>query len=215
MANPTMQAKKRTVLGKKVKVLRREGHLPGVVYGPVMEATVPVIVDRKEFVRAYQAFGHSTLLTLTWEDGQRPVFIRDVQMDYIKKLPVHVDFFAPNLQVAVRAMVPLVLHNPNDQVDGVVSELVTEIEVEAKPEAIPHQVDADISALIAPGDSFRISDLTLPEGATATGDPETVLVHVSALTTEAELAESQALPEPGATAAADAEAENAGEAPSE
>ncbi len=196
MANPTMQAKKRTVLGKQVKALRREGHLPGIIYGPVMEATVPVVVDRKEFERAYQALGHSTLVTLSWEDGQRPVFIRDVQMDYIKRQPLHVDFFAPNLQVAVRAMVPLVVHNPNPHVDGVVTELITEIEVEAKPEAIPHQLEADISALVAPGDAYRISDLTLPTGATVIGDPDTVLVSVSALTTEAELAESQALPEP-------------------
>lgn len=215
MANPTMQARKRTILGKQVKALRREGHLPGVVYGPVMEQTVPVVVDRKEFERAYQALGHSTLVTLTWEDGQRPVFIRDVQMDYIKRQPVHVDFFAPNLQVAVQAMVPLVLHNPNPHLDGVVTELVTEIEIEAKPEAIPHQVDADISALVVPGDVFRVGDLVLPEGATATADPDTVLVQVAALTSEAELAESQALPGPGAEASAEAASENAGEAPSE
>ena len=215
MANPTMQARKRSVLGKQVKALRREGHLPGVVYGPVMKETVPVVVDRKEFERAYRTLGHSTLVTLSWEDGQRPVFIRDVQMDYIKKQPVHVDFFAPNLQVAVKAMVPLVLHNPNPQVDGIVTELVTEIEVEAKPEAIPHQVDADISVLAAPGDSFRIADLTLPAGAAATAAPDTVLVHVSAAPTEADVAESQALPEPGSTAEAAVEAENRGEAPSE
>jgi len=112
-------------------------------------------------------------------------------------------------------MVPLVLHNPNPQLDGVLTELMTEVEVEAKPEAIPHQIDADISALATPGDSFRIGDLTLPAGVTATGDPETVLVHVAAAPTEEEVAESQALPEPGEEAAAEAEAENAGEAPSE
>jgi large subunit ribosomal protein L25 len=215
MATPTMRATKRTVLGKQVKALRRAGHLPGVVYGPVMEETVPIVVDRREFERAYQRLGHSTLITLTWDGGERPVFIRDVQMDYIKRQPLHVDFFAPNLQVAIKAMVPLVLHNPNPHVDGVLTELLTEVEVEAKPEAIPHQIDADISALAAPGDAFRIGDLSLPAGVVATGEPETVLVHIAAAPTEEEVAESQALPEVGAVAEAVAEAENAGEAPSE
>lgn len=195
MANPTMQANKRTVLGKQVKALRRAGHLPGIIYGPVVEETVPVVVDRRDFERAYQRLGHSTLITLSWEDGQLPVFIRDVQMDYIKRQPLHVDFFAPNLKVVIKAMVPVVLHNPSEHIDGVMTELMTEIEVEAKPEAIPHQIDADISGLVAAGDALRIADLTLPSGATATGDPETVLAHVSASRTEEELAESQALPE--------------------
>lgn len=217
MATQSMEARKRSVLGKQVKALRREGQLPGIVYGPVMQETVPVVVDRRSFERAYQRLGHSTLFTLTWDDGQRPVFIRDVQMDYLKRQPLHVDFFAPNLQNLLKAMVPVVLHNPNPHVDGVLTELATEIEIEAKPEAVPHQIDVDISALAAVGDSIRIGDLTLGEGVRATGDAETVLVHIAASTTEAEVAEAAeetaavaegtATADEGTDAVAEAEAE--------
>lgn len=184
MANQMLTAQDRTVLGKQVKALRRAGKLPGIVYGPLMTQTVPVVVDRREFERFYQAVGHSTLFTLAWNGDRRQVFIREVQRDPVSQNPLHVDFFAPNLQAATRAMVPLVLHNPNPQAEGVLTELLTEIEVEARPEQIPHQLDADIAGLAAVGDSLRIADLTLPPGVTATGDPETVLVHLAAVRVE-------------------------------
>ncbi len=59
-----LRAEPRTVLGKQVKRLRREGQTPGVVYGPVVADTVAVAVDTRDFVKFFQANGHSTLFTL-------------------------------------------------------------------------------------------------------------------------------------------------------
>ena len=77
MSELTLSAEVRTVLGKKVGQLRRNGLIPGVVYGPVVEETVQVSVDEREFARFFKAHGHSTLFTLTWDGGQQPVFIRE------------------------------------------------------------------------------------------------------------------------------------------
>ena len=180
----TLTAEKRTVLGKQVKRLRREGRVPGIVYGPVVTETVPVSVERREFDRFYRAAGHSTLFTLRWDGGEETVFIREVQQDPVKRAPVHVDFFAPNLLKTLRTMVPLVLHHPNPNAEGILTQLRTEIEVEGLPRAIPHQIDADISALAAVGDALHIGDLTLPEGVTATHDPGEVLASMAAETVE-------------------------------
>ena len=86
-----MQARVRTVLGKQVAQLRRDGLVPGVVYGPLMEQTVEVAVDRRDFERFYVRNGHATLFTLEWDGGSSPVYIRNVQQDPVKRLALHVD----------------------------------------------------------------------------------------------------------------------------
>lgn len=213
MSELTLNAEVRTVLGKKVAQLRRNGLIPGVVYGPVVPETVQVSVNRREFDRFYRAHGHSTLFTLTWTGGTRPVFIREVQEDPVRREPLHIDFFAPNMLQTLRTMVQVVFHSPAEHIEGVLTELRTEIEVEALPANVPHQIDVDISSLTAAGDAVHVSDISVPDGVTiVTGDDE-ILAHVTAARveeepeeTEAEAAEAEA--EEGTEAAAGAETEN-------
>jgi large subunit ribosomal protein L25 len=212
MANQEFPAQRRTVLGKQVKRLRREGLIPGVVYGPVVEDTVPVSVDYREFVKFYQRTGHSTLFDLRWEDGSQSVFIREVQNDPVKRTPVHIDFFAPNLLRLVRAMVPLVLHNPPQLTAAVLTESRTVIEVEALPATIPHQIDVDVSGLEQPGDAIRVGDLILPENVTAVTDAGELLVLIEAVYAEpVEVEEGEAADEAASAEAEAGEAETAAE----
>jgi large subunit ribosomal protein L25 len=195
MARQEFTAKRRTVLGKKVSRLRREGLVPGVVYGPVVEGTVPVSVDRREFAKFYQTNGHSTLFVLRWEDGDESVFIREVQQDPVRREPLHIDFFAPNLRMPVRAVVPIVFHNPSTTIDGMLAEIRTEVEVEALPASIPHQIDVDVSQLVQPGDVIRVGDLPLPDGVTVVTDQGESVVQIEAVyqePTEAEEARAEA-----------------------
>ena len=208
MAGLEFTARRRTVLGKKVSRLRREGLVPGVVYGPVVEGTVPVSVDRREFAKFYQTNGHSTLFVLRWEDGDESVFIREVQQDPVRREPLHIDFFAPNLRMPVRAVVPIVFHNPSSTIDGMLAEIRTDVEVEALPATIPHQIDVDVSRLVQAGDAIRVGDLVLPDGVTAITDADETIVQVEGVYQE---------PEEGveAEAAAAAEATAAGESSSD
>jgi large subunit ribosomal protein L25 len=209
MAIQEFPAQRRTVLGKQVRALRRQGLIPGVVYGPVVEETVPVSVDYREFVKFYQRTGHSTLFDLRWEDGSQSVFIREVQNDPVRREPIHIDFFAPNLRRPVRAMAPLVLHNPPQLSDGVLTEARTEIEVEALPANIPSQIDVDVSGLAQPGDAIRVGDLTLPAGVTAITDAGELLVLIEAVYVEPVEVEEE---EAAEAAAEEAEAAAEGEA---
>ena len=199
-----LRATPRDVLGKKVKRLRREGLVPGVVYGPVVPQTIQVSVDRKEFGRFYQTNGHSTLFTLDWGSGQQTVFIHDVQVDPVKYTPLHIDFFAPNLLKNLTATVPVVLHNPNPTAEGVLTTLRTEVEVRGLPTAIPHQLDADLSGLAAVGDALRAGDLSLPEGIELITDPDETIASLAPLTVEepAEIAEGAEPAEANAAEAA-------------
>jgi large subunit ribosomal protein L25 len=179
MAKQSFDAQRRTVLGKKVSQLRKNGRVPGIVYGPVIEETIPVSVDRKTFLKFYQTNGHSTLFDLEWEGGKESVFIREVQLHPVRREPLHIDFFAPNLRRPARAMVPLVLHNPVHTSEGVLNEERTQIEVEALPSAIPSQIDIDISSIQHPGDAIRVGDLTLPDSVIAITDANEIIVHMA------------------------------------
>lgn len=199
MSDLVLNAERRTLLGKKVKQLRRIGRVPGIVYGPVALETIPVTVERREFDRFYHVNGHSTLFTLKWNGGEESVFIREVQEDPIRRAPLHVDFFAPNLRKVLQTLVPVVLHHANPDAEGVMTQIRTEVEVEGLPTDIPHQIDADIAHLVAVGDALRAADLTLPANLTMVTDGEELLVHL--------VAETVPEPEEDAEAAEGEEAE--------
>jgi large subunit ribosomal protein L25 len=177
-----LRAEPRTVVGKKVKQLRRDGLIPGVVYGPGLtsQETVQVSVNRRDFDRFYMAHGHSTLFSLQWDGGSQTVFIREVQQEPVKRTALHIDFFAPNMRKELVAPVPVVLRHAAEHHEGIVNQVRAEIMVSALPQALPHEIDVDISQLVNVGDSIRVGDLTMPKGVTAVTPDDELLVLISA-----------------------------------
>ncbi len=202
-----LRATPRDIVGKKVKRLRREGLVPGVVYGPVVSNNVSVSVNRREFEKFYQQNGHSTIVSLEWDGGKQPVLIREVQIDPVTRAPLHVDFFAPNMTVVLRQFVPIVLHNPADH-EGVLQTVQTEAEVEALPSNLPHQLDVDISGLVAVGDAIHFSDLTLPDNVTLITSAEDLIASLVPEAAE-EAAEAEEAEEAEEGEGAEGEAEDA------
>jgi large subunit ribosomal protein L25 len=182
----TLRAEPRTVHGKKVKRLRREGLIPAVVYGPVVNETISVSVNRREFDRFFNQTGHSTIFTLEWDGGSQPVLIREVQLDPVTRASLHVDFFAPNMRVVLRQSVSVIFHNLNPNANGILETLLNEVEVEALPSSLPHQLDADISELIEVGSSLHVRDLIAPEGVTIITDPDEVIAVIAQTAAQAE-----------------------------
>lgn len=191
-AEVILRAEPRTVLGKKVKRLRREGLVPGVVYGPVLNETVSVSVNRRDFEKFFAKNGHSTVVSLTWEGGNQPVLIREVQIDPVTRAPLHIDFFAPNMRQKLRQSVPLVMHNPNEDAAGVLQTVLTEVEVEALPADLPHQIDVDIHNLIEVGDTVRVADLTVEGNVEFITDSEELIASIVAEAVEEEPEEVEA-----------------------
>ena len=181
MANElTLRAEPRTVHGKKVNRLRREGLIPGVVYGPVVEGTVSVSVNQREFDKFFRNVGHSSIFTLNWDGGSQPVLIREVQVDPVTRASLHIDFFAPNMNVTLRSAVQVVLTNPSEAIEGVLQHILTEVEVEALPANLPHQIDADAAGLVAVGSTIHVRDLTAPAGVTIVTDGDELIASVVA-----------------------------------
>lgn len=213
-----LRAEPREIHGKKVKRLRREGLVPGVVYGPVVSETVSVSVNRREFERFFSRNGHSTITSLEWDGGKQPVLIREVQIDPVTRAPLHIDFFAPNMRVVLRQFVPLVLQHGGDH-EGVLQTVMTEVEVEALPSNLPHQIDVDISGLVSVGDAIHVSDVTLPDDVIVITAPEELIASLVAEAVEEEPEEAEEVEAAegegeeaatdGESAGSDSESENA------
>lgn len=180
-----LRAEPREIHGKKVRRLRREGLVPGVVYGPVVTDTVSVSVNRRDFERFFARNGHSTIVSLEWDGGKQPVLVREVQLDPVTRNPLHVDFFAPNMRVALRQLVPIAMQHAGDH-EGVLQTVMTEVEVEALPANLPHQIDVDISGLVSVGDAIHVSDVTLPDNVTLVTAPEDLIASLVAEAVEEE-----------------------------
>lgn len=197
-----LRAEPRVVHGKKVKALRREGLVPGVVYGPVVEETISVSVNRRDFDKFYMANGHSTVFTLEWSGGRQPVLIREVQVDPVSRNSLHVDFFAPNMRVVLSQSIPVVISHVGVH-EGVLQTVLSEVMVEALPADLPQQIDADATDLVNVGDTIHAKDLSLPAGVTLITDGEELIASLVAEAAE-EVDETEV-----EEAAEDAEAEEA------
>ena len=220
MAEISLRAQTRTVKGKKVGALRREGLIPGNIYGRGLES-LPVQIDVRDFRDALAAAGHSTVVDVHvfgvtgHEDGKRhPVLIETVSTHPATGKVQHVDLRQVDLNRPVRAAVQVVLIGESPAVKnegGVLVQPLDNIEVEALPRALPHEIEVDISVLAELDQSITIADLRLPPGVTVDADPSTVIAQVMASKLEQEVAAEEA---EAAAEAAEAAAE-AGEEPAE
>lgn len=165
-----LKAAPRTVLGKKVKQLRRQGFIPGVVYGAALEEPISVQVDARELRKALQEAGVSHLIDLRIEGRSRPVsvLVRDVQRDPVRHTLIHVDFLAVRMDEAVRIEVPVHLTGEPASVAqniAIVSQVLEEVEVEALPANLPSSIEVDVTDLLKEvGDVLTVADLPVPEG---------------------------------------------------
>lgn len=186
MANELiLMAEPRDVHGKKVKTLRRAGLTPGVVYGPVVDGTVSVSVNSREFGKFFMTHGHSTIFTLKWDGGSQPVLIREVQRDPVRQDILHIDFFAPNMKVVLRQHVSVALQHAPDVNGGVIQQPINEIEVEALPSDLPSEIVVDASSLTEVGATITVGELPAIDKVTFITDAETVIASVVAEAVEA------------------------------
>ena len=181
--------------GKKedVGAIRKEGFVPGVLYGPKTESQI-VKVDEKEFQKAYDEAGESSLLNLKSQDKALPVLIREIQKDPLRGKVIHVDFYQPPLDEEIQVAVPLVFEGEAPAVKdlgGTLLRNIQEVEVKALPQNLPHEISIDISALVTFEDKILIKDLVHESSVEILRDPEDVVAQVAhAEDVEADLEQS-------------------------
>ncbi|MDP3974782.1 MAG: 50S ribosomal protein L25 [Candidatus Jorgensenbacteria bacterium] len=169
----------RTVFGKKIRTLRREGSIPAEIYGHGIP-NQHVAVSTKEFVALYRTAGSHTVITLVGSEGKIPAIIAEVAQNPLSDEILAVDFHAIRKDEKIRAKVPLTLVGtaPAAKAGFIIVEVVHELEIEALPENLLHKIEVPIEKLEKPGDSVAVKDLSLPSTVKLHVPPDAVLVTV-------------------------------------
>jgi len=147
--------------------VRREGRVPGVIYGGGEKAE-PISVDFKEINKHIYA-GHflTSIFELEIDGRKERVLPRDYQLDVVTDKPVHVDFFRLKAGSRVRIGVPVHVVNrelsPGLKKGGAVNLVLHTVELLAPADAIPESITIDLTGLDF-HDSVHVSTLKLPEG---------------------------------------------------
>lgn len=208
MKKYTLTAKKRDVIGRKVKSLRAAGALPATVYGKAIES-VSVSVPTDAFVKVYNAAGETGLVELAVDGDVRPVLIHSVQVEPVDNKLLHVEFYQVNLKEKVKTNVPLELTGEAPAVVNKVGVLLTitdEVEVEALPTDLPEKILVDVSKLAEIDQEIKVADLAIPEGVTVMTDGAQSVVRVGSLVSKEAAAEAAAAEAAAQAAAAEAAA---------
>jgi large subunit ribosomal protein L25 len=171
-----------------VRRLRKEGLIPGVIYGGGNDPAA-ISVPERTLRKALTGSGglHAILdVVVDGADGNaaRPAILKDYQQDVITGRVTHIDLHQVRLDRPIQAAVVIQLIGESAGVKegGVLSQVTREITVEALPMEIPEHIDADVSEMLV-GDTLRLADVRPIEGVTFLDDLEgTVLASVSAPT---------------------------------
>jgi len=149
---------------EKPRALRRQGWVPGVVYGPHLVST-PIAVEYKALERLISEITRSTRIELEYDGERHFVFIKELQRDPITDRFIHVDFYAPEPGQIMSLEVPIRLVGTPAGVKagGILEHIHEEIPVEGPLEAIPPYIEVDISGL-GLDEALLVKDLPLPEG---------------------------------------------------
>ena len=186
MSKIVVDAEKREVIGKKVKVLRREGFLPAVIYGHGIDS-MAIALNHKATSRILAKAESSNLIMVNLDGKEYPTLVREKQWDYIKRSLLHVDFQVVSMTETIAAMVRVELVGDSPAVKdfgAILISGVNEIEIEALPADLPESLEVDVSVLEKIGDSIQIRDLELSDKLTVLTDLNTMLAVTSAMEEE-------------------------------
>lgn len=157
-----LEAKKRTILGKKVKQLRQKGFLPTTLYGKKVKSE-SLQVDLVDFSKVFKKAKETGLVDLIVETKEpRPVLIHNVQRHPVTGLVLHADFYQVDLKEKVKSAVPVVTSGEAKAVTenkGVLLHVLSEVEVEALPADLPENITVDITGLDQVDQSVLVKDL--------------------------------------------------------
>lgn len=182
---------KREQLGsRETRRLRKQGIVPGVLYGRA--EPIAIAVEVRELRRALtgKAGLHSILdVEIDGTGDSHASILKDYQLDKVRGGVTHVDLQEVRLDRLIHASVAVQLIGGEDapgvREGGVLSQPLRELNVEALPLEVPEHFELDVSQM-GMGDTLRLADIVVPDGVTLLDDLETVAATVTAPTREEE-----------------------------
>ncbi len=153
--------------GKKVAGLRREGFVPGVVYGHGFD---PILVktDYSSMEKVVREAGKHTPVHITVDGKKKITLIKDIARDPVRSRILNVSFHAVKANEVVHTEVPIHLigegESPAEKAGLIVLQAIETVEIKAKPGDLPEALEISIASLATDEDKLTLGDITLPEG---------------------------------------------------
>lgn len=157
----------RELQGKKVARLRKEGIVPGVIYGHNLD---PMLVQAPYNIleKAVREAGKHTPIHVTVDGKKKITLIKDIDREPVKMRIRHVSFHAVKASDVVTAEVPISLtgegESAAEKAGLVVLQAIEHIEVKAKPADLPEALEISIAGLATDEDKLTLADIVLPSG---------------------------------------------------
>jgi large subunit ribosomal protein L25 len=175
----TLTLEKRTVVGKQVRALRREGKVPAVIHNHGKES---IVVDApfNELTKIYEKAGKHHPVDLTVGSDKYLAIIRDVDLDPRMNTLRHVVFNAVHQNEKVQTEVPLRFEGDSEAEKAGLMLLhqLENVEVEATPRNLPDEIVINVESLAEVGDKISVADLQAPDNVTIITDAEHSVVAV-------------------------------------
>jgi large subunit ribosomal protein L25 len=185
---PTLEVDERSERGTRAtRRLRREGLVPGVVYGGGKGDCVSFKVDAR-VLRQILVDG-SALIDLAVAGKKLPVIVKDRQLDPVRDEIIHIDLLEVRLDEKIQTQVGLHLEGieeaPGVKEGGVLEHVTHQLNIEALPTAIPDVINVDVSGMEIAA-TMHLSELTAPEGVEFLDDLEETIIATVVVPTEVE-----------------------------
>jgi large subunit ribosomal protein L25 len=168
-----VKLQQRTVVGKGLNHLRRDGVVPAVIHNHGQES-VHVMAPETELTKVYLAAGKHHPLNLEVGSEKYLALIKDAHFDPVKRRLQHVVFQAIRQDEAVEAEVPIRIEGdiPAEKVGLMVLHQLDSVEVEALPKDLPDELVVSAEKLAELHDKLTVADLQVPSGVTVITDSE-------------------------------------------
>jgi len=182
METIVQEVKDRTIVGRRVRALRKTGVTPANIFGPGLESR-SIQAETADLEKTLSQAGGTHLITLkNPSDEDRKVLVKGIQRDTITGKLLHVDFHQVSLKDKVRVSVPLAFDGEapaTRRKELVFLENLSAIEVECLPTEIPESISVDISGMAEAGDSITIGQLSVDSRVTIISSPDDIVARVS------------------------------------
>lgn len=197
---PSLNASPRTITGKHVARLRRNGQLPAVVYGRG-EPSTNVSLDVHEFAQLRRHAGPNALVDLTIDgDAARPILVQEVQLNHVTGKMLHADLYLVRMTEELTVEVPLVAIGRSEAIEtlgGTLLHVTENIRVRALPDHLPQAVTYDLAPLLTFDDAIHVRDLAIPADVTLLTDLDEIVAKVAPPRVEEEPVLAEAAPAEG------------------
>lgn len=173
-----VEAQSRSVTGKKVKQLRREGIIPAVIYGQGEPEHIQL--ENGPLRRVLRVAGTTQLIDVQIGKKKKTVLTREIQQHVTRGDLIHIDFLEVDMQGTVTsdaALVPVGISAPQANGDGVATMAAQTVQIEAAPDDLVSEIEVDMTLIEKMDSVIHVTDLVAPKGVTILADPETVIAY--------------------------------------